>query len=187
MGSAGGALASEVCQNFKLGSGLSSSSSSSSNSGNSTRRSGESRHIYIDENDLNDTIKKIWRIEIPAVNNTSDSEAINFVGKLLTGIKIAHDGLLFETNSNKYFICQTYPIQFKKCYSYDDAINEIKSYWQINKNAIHNKYGQCICDKITIRKIKNIVEKLPNYYDLFTYNCQHFCTKILRSIGIYEI
>ena len=187
MGSVGGALASGVCQTFNAGSGMSSSSSSSSGSSNSTYRSGESKDINIDENDLNDTIKKISRIEIPAVNNSSDSEALNFLGKLFTGSKFAHDGLLIETHSDKYFICQTYPIQFKKCSSYRDAINEIKSYWKINKNAIHNERGQYIYDNINIREIKNIVSNLPNYYDVFTYNCQHFCTRILRRIGIYEI
>ena len=187
MGNEGGAIASGVCQTFNVGSGMSSSSSSSSGSSNSTHRSGESKDINIDEKDLNDNIKKIWRIEIPAVNNTSDSEALNVLGKLFIGSKFTHDGLLIQTNSDKYFICQTYPIQFKKCSSYYDAIDEIKSYWQINKNAIHNEHGQCIYDNITIKEIKNIVCNLPNYYDLFTYNCQHFCTRILKSIGIYEI
>lgn len=187
MGSLGGELASSVCQTFKVGGLSSSSSSSSSNSSNSVRRSGEEKDINIDENDLNDTIKMISRIEIPASNDNNAQTNYNILGQLFTGSKFTHDGLLIETNSNKYFICQTYPIQFKKCNSKEDAIEEIKSYWQINNNAIHNQNGQFVYDYITIKKIKNIVNNLPNYYDLFTYNCQHFCTKILRSIGIYEI
>ena len=99
----------------------------------------------------------------------------------------AHDGLLIENNSNKYFVCQTYPIQFKKCSSYEDAIDSIKSYWNINKNAVHNAKGQYLNDYITINEIKAIVEQLPNYYDLFIYNCQHFCSRILKSLGIHEI
>ena len=189
MGIIGGEIASEVCQTFKLGSGLSSSSSSSSSSDscNSIHRSGESKDINIDENDLNDTIKMIWRIEIPAVKNTSDSETLNFFGQLLTGSKFVHDGLLIVTNSGKYYIWQKYPIQFKKCSSYGDAIDEIKSYWKINNNAIHNEYGQTIYDNITINTIKNIIDELPNYYDLFTYNCRHFCSRILRKIDIFGI
>ena len=181
MGIIGGAIASGACQTFNLGSGLSSSSSSSSSSDscNSTHRSGEAKNINIDDNDLNDIIKMIWRIEIPAVNDNSNGQTLNFLGQLLTGSKFSHDGLLIETNSGKYFICQTYPIQFKKCSCFNDAIDEIKSYWKINQNGIHNRYGQCIYDNITNNTIKNIVDKLPNYYDLFTYNCQHFCTRIL--------
>ncbi len=187
MGIVGGAIASSVCQSVKISGLSSSSSSSSSNSSNSAHRKGERKDIDIDENDLNDTIKKISRIEIPANNDNNAQKDLNFLGKLFVGSKFTHDGLLIETNSNKYFICQTYPIQFKKCNNYKDAIEEIKSYWQINNNAIHNQNGQYVYDNITIKKIKNIVENLPNYYDLFTYNCQHFCTKILRRIGIYSI
>ena len=187
MGSLGGELASSVCQSVKI-SGLSSpSSSSSSNSSNSVHRAEEGKDINIDENDLNDTVKMISRIEIPANNDNNAQTNCNILGKLFFGSKFTHDGLLIETNSNKYFICQTYPIQFKKCNNYDDAIGEIKSYWKINNDAIYNIYWQYVYDNITIKKIKNIVENLPNYYDLFTYNCQHFCTKILRSIGIYSI
>ena len=187
MGIVGGAIASSACQTFNI-SGLSlSSSSSSSNSSDSVHISGKGKDIVIDENDLNDTINKIVRIEIPAENNNYAQKGYNFLGKLFVGSKFTHDGLLIETNSNKYFICQTYPIQFKKCNNYKDAIEEIKSYWQINNNAIYNIYFQYVYDNITIKKIKNIVEKLPNFYDLFTYNCQHFCTKILRRIGIYSI
>jgi len=187
MGCVGGAIASVVCQTLKLGNGLSSSSSSSSDSVNSTHRSEESKDISIEDNDLNDSIKSIWRIEIPATNERSGSETLNILGKVFTGSKFTHDGLLIMTKSDKYFVCQTYPIQFKKCSSFDDAVGKIKSRWSINKNAIHNQYGQEIYDNITISKIKNIVENLPNYYDLFTYNCQHFCTKILRRLGVYGI
>ena len=187
MGCLGGKLVSSVCKAVKVSGLSSSSSSSSSNSSNSAHRKGERKDIDIDENDLNDTIKMISRIEIPAENNKYAQKGFNFFGKLFVGSKFTHDGLLIETNSNKYFICQTYPIQFKKCNNYKDAIEEIKSYWQINNNAIHNQNGQYVYDNITIKKIKNIVENLPNYYDLFTYNCQHFCTKILRRIGIYSI
>ena len=187
MGIVGGSIASGVCQTFKLGNGLSSSSSSSSNSINSTHQSGKSKDISIEYNDLNDSIKSIWRIGIPATNERSGSETLNFLGKVFTGSKFTHDGLLIMTKSYKYFVCQTYPIQFKKCSSYDDAIEKIKSRWSINKNGIHNQYGQEIYDNITISKIKNIVENLPNYYDLFTYNCQDFCTTILRRLGVYGI
>ena len=187
MGNLGGEIASSVCQVVKVKGLSSSSSSSSSNLSNLTHRSGETKYINIDENDLNDTIKIISRIEIPASNDNNTQTNYNILGQLFVGSKFTHDGLLIETNSNKYFICQTYPIQFKKCNNYDDAIGEIKSYWKINNDAIYNIYWQYVYDNITIKKIKNIVENLPNYYDLFTYNCQHFCTKILRRIGIYSI
>ena len=96
MGIVGGAIASGVCQSLQIGNGLSSSSSSSSssNSVNSTHRSGEDKRIDIDENDLNDSIKSIWRIEIPAVNDRSGSDLLNVFGKIFTGCKFAHDGLL---------------------------------------------------------------------------------------------
>jgi len=185
MGIIGGYIASSVCQSVKI-SGLSSASpKSSSNSINSAHRKGERKDIDIDENDLNDTIKKISRIEIPANNDNDTQKHNDVIALMFVGSKFTHDGLLIETNSNKYFICQTYPIQFKKCNNYDDAIEKIKSCWGINNDAIYNIYGQYVYDNITIKKIKNIVENLPNYYDLFTYNCQHFCTKILRSLGIY--
>jgi hypothetical protein len=33
--------------------------------------------------------------------------------------------------------------------------------------------------------LKEIVENLPNKYDLFTYNCQHFCSKIKEILGCF--
>ena len=46
----------------------------------------------------------ISRIEIPANNDNNAQTNCNILGKLFVGSKFTHDGLLIETNSNKYFI-----------------------------------------------------------------------------------
>ena len=58
-----------------------------------------------------------------------NNELFNAVGQLLTGSKFVHEGLLIKTKEKKYYVCQTYPIELKKCNDYDDAIESIKSYW----------------------------------------------------------
>ena len=187
MGTVGGAVSSSVCRSFNINSGFSSSSSSSSsNSSNSVYRSGEDKNINVDKEELYDIIEYIYRVESPSTNSEDYNALFNAFGKILTGSKFVHEGLLIKTNANKYYVCQTYPIQLKKCSDYDDVIYEIKSYWQINKNAkiTNTKYVNLNYETIYINDIKKVVDSLPNYYDLFLYNCQHFCSRVLSGLGL---
>ena len=59
-----------------------------------------------------------------------------------------HEALLFTTSTGRYWICQTYPIQFKGFDNEDDAIKEIKKKWAINKDAKFVDNCQHFCDKI---------------------------------------
>ena len=39
---------------------------------------------------------------------------------------------MIRAGYGKCYVCQTYPIQLKKCKDEDDAIDEINKYWTIN-------------------------------------------------------
>ena len=199
MGAVGAYTASEVSKKFNVTSG---SSSSSSNSSNNAHRKGEGKNIQkLSEKELKETIDYIERVQIPSTDKNTQ-QIRNFFGKILTGSKFLHEGLLIKTEGfysekllfflkkNKfyshYYVCQTYPIELKKFDNYDEAIQEIKKYWPINKDS--KKQNAIKVDlkgkNISIEDIKKVVENLPDEYDLFTNNCQHFCQKVLKGIGL---
>ena len=39
-------------------------------------------------------------------------------------------------------------------------------------------------EKFCLSCVKEELEKLPDEYDLFNYNCQHFCSKILEKFRL---
>jgi hypothetical protein len=179
MGMIGGHIAGSVCQTFNITSGSSSSSSSS----NKTERSGEGKEIgSFTKEELEDKIKYIHSIKVPSSNNKGLSEIGNVFGVLLTGSEFAHEGLIIETKGNKYYVCQTYPIEFKKVDNYDKGKERIKYYWKINKNAEDVKeYTFGVSSTFTIEEVKTAIENMMDYYNVFTYNCQHFCKIIIKK------
>ena len=183
MGNVGGHIASKASQTFNITSG----SSSASNVTNETHREGEPKKIWLEEGDKKDLILYIEKVEVPATDSGFGNTLLNIGGTILTGNKFVHEGLIIRTNKNKYYVCQTYPITLRKCRDYNDAIESIKQFWQINKDA----------KKLTIKQIylkgnfcmscvKEIIDNFPNKYDLFEYNCQHFCSNILQKFEAIE-
>ena len=121
MGTVGGSIASSATHAFNITSG----SSSSSNSSNDAHREGEGKVIDIDEDDKYDLISYITSVEVPATNSGAGNTFLNIGGKLLTGSKFVHEGLIIYAGLHKTYVCQTYPIELKKCNDYDDAIESI--------------------------------------------------------------
>ena len=189
MGAVGGSIASEVTKTLNIASG-SSGSSTSSNSSNDAHRKGEGKNINIIEEDKNIEIHCVYSVEIPATNSGVGNSILNFGGKIFTGSKFVHQGLIFITYQNDYYVCQTYPIQLIKCNDYDDALDKIKKYWKINKdvkkeNLKVTRYAKS--EIFCLSCVKEELEKLPDEYDLFNYNCQHFCSKILEKFRLKNL
>ena len=189
MGAVGGSIASEVTKTLNIASG-SSGSSTSSNSSNDAHRNGEGKKINIIEEDKNTEINCVFSVEIPATNSGVGNSFLNFGGKILTGSKFVHQGLIFHIYINKFYVCQTYPIQLIKCDDYNDALDKIKKYWKINKDVKNENLkvtrygkGEIFC----LSCVKEELEKLPDEYDLFNNNCQHFCSKILEKFNLKKL
>ena len=188
MGAVGGSVASKVTKTLNIASG-SSGSSTSSNSSNDAHRKGEGKNINIIEEDKNIEIQYVYSVEIPATNSGVENIILNFGGKIFTGSKFVHQGLIFITYQNDYYVCQTYPIQLIKCNDYNDALDKIKKYWKINKDVKNENLEKTVYapdEKFCLSCVKEELEKLPDEYDLFNYNCQHFCSKILEKFRLKE-
>ena len=186
MGAVGGSIASEVTKTLNIVSG-SSGSSTSSNSSNDAHRKGEGKNINIIEEDKNIEICGVESVEIPATNSGVGNFFLNFGGKIFTGSKFVHQGLIFRIHGGDYYVCQTYPIQLIKCNDYDDARDKIKNYWKINKDVKNKNLKITVYapdEKFCLSCVKEELEKLPDEYDLFNYNCQHFCSKILEKFRL---
>ena len=183
MGAVGGKVASKVTKTL----GVASGSSTSSNSSNDAHRKGEGKNINIIEEDKNIEIQYVYSVEIPATNSGVENIILNFGGKIFTGSKFVHQGLIFITYQNDYYVCQTYPIQLIKCNDYNDALDKIKKYWKINKDVKNENLEKTVYapdEKFCLSCVKEELEKLPDEYDLFNYNCQHFCSKILKKFRL---
>jgi hypothetical protein len=156
----------------------------SSESSNNAYKEGEDKDIDV-LYDCDD-YKKIIKMEVigvPAVNSQLGSAFLNLAFQSYFGSAFMHEALLFTTSTGRYWICQTYPIQFKGFDNEDDAINEIKKKWAINKDAkFVERYELSLEKDICLTCIEHIVDSMPNYYELSSYNCQHFCAKIIEQI-----
>ena len=189
MGAVGGNVASKVTKTLNIASG-SSGSSTSSNSSNDAHRKGEGKNINIIEEDKNIEIQYVYSVEIPATNSGVGNFFLNIGGKIFTGSKFVHQGLIFLTCVGDYYVCQTYPIQLIKCNDYNDALDKIKKYWKINKDVKNENLEKTVYapdEKFCLSCVKEELEKLPDEYDLFNYNCQHFCSKILKKFRLKKL
>ena len=186
MGAVGGSIASEVTKTLNIASG-SSGSSTSSNSSNDAHRKGEGKNINIIEEDKNIQILRVYSVEVPATNSGVGNKFLNIGGKIFTGSKFVHQGLIFLTRCGQLYVCQTYPIQLIKCDGYNDALDKIKKYWKINKDVENENLEKTVYrpeENFCLSRVKEELEKLPDEYDLFNYNCQHFCSKILKKFRL---
>ena len=189
MGAVGGSIASEVTKTLNIASG-SSGSSTSSNSSNNAHRKGEGKNINIIEEDKNIQIYRVYSVEVPATNSGVGNKILNIGGKIFTGSKFVHQGLIFLTWGGDYYVCQTYPIQLIKCNDSDDAKDKIKKCWIINKDVKNEnlEITRYACDEeFCLSCVKEELEKLPDEYDLFNNNCQHFCSKILKKFRLKKL
>ena len=184
MGAVGGKVASKVTKKL----GVASGSSTSSNSSNDAHRKGEGKNINIIEKDKNIKIQYVYSVEIPATNSGVGNTILNIGGKIFTGSKFVHQGLIFITEGRNYYVCQTYPIQLIKCDDYNDALDKIKKCWTINKDVKKLEVTRYDSYEIfCLSCVKEELEKLPDEYDLFNYNCQHFCSKILEKYRLKKL
>ena len=189
MGAVGGSIASEVTKTLNIAS-WSSGSSTSSNSSNDAHLKGEGKNINIIEEDKNIQIYRVYSVEIPATNSRVGNKILNIGGKIFTGSKFVHQGLIFLTWGGDYYVCQTYPIQLIKCNDSDDAKDKIKKCWIINKDVKNEnlEITRYACDEeFCLSCVKEELEKLPDEYDLFNNNCQHFCSKILKKFRLTKL
>ena len=183
MGSVGGSVAAGVTKTLNITSG----SSSSSNSLRDACREGEDKQISISEEDKNILIDYVESVEVPATNSGATNILLNAGGKLFTGSKFVHQGLIFGVCSGDYYVCQTYPIQLVKCNDYNDALDKIKNNWAINKDVKNENLITTLYvsnDKFCLSCVKEVLENFPNKYNLFDYNCQHFCSNIIKKFRL---
>ena len=132
--------------------------------------------------ELEDKINDILRIRIPFFDNSflKTISALAF----LSGNGPYHEGLLFFTANKNFYIAQSYPISFVKVFDYYQGISDIISFNRLNNNSKEYNIPEIYFpkDNVTILDIVNIIEKLPNKYNLFNNNCQNFCDNILKSL-----
>ena len=165
----------------------SSRSSNSSNSSNliSLAHSGHQQNIddFSKEESL-ESLKTVHRIRVPFFNNKTIQTLANIT--YITGNGPFHEGLIFETKNENYYIAQTYPVTFIMVSSFDEGIKEIVSFCQFNAASnqyeIYNSYYPKYL--VTVNDIKDLVKNMPNEYNILNENCQKFCQKIILFYAI---
>ena len=151
----------------------------------------ENAQLNIDKlskEDLEDKVKEIQRIRIPFFDNAPLQILSNVV--YVTGNSPHHEGLILKTEKGNFYVAQTYPITFEKVSSYDDAIDRITYFCNLNKFSKNNKIRDVWVPerkKFSINAIKLFIETLPNKYDLIQENCQFFCKEILEAFPLKKI
>ena len=164
-----------------------SSNSNSSNSSNIQSLAHSGLAVNIDElsqEESSDRLKTVHRIRVPFFDNPTIQTLANLT--YITGSGPFHEGLIFETSNGTYYIAQTYPITFIMVNSLLDAVKEIASFCQFNPSSnryeIYNSYSPTTI--ITVSDITDIVQTMPNEYNILSENCQKFCQKIIASLNL---
>ena len=168
----------------------SSRSSNSSNSSNliSLAHSGHQQNIddFSKEESL-ESLKTVHRIRVPFFNNKTIQTLANIT--YITGNGPFHEGLIFETKNENYYIAQTYPVTFIMVSSFDEGIKEIVSFCQFNplshQYKITNSYYPTTL--VTVSDIAAIVKTMPNEYNILGENCQKFCQKIVNGLELKQV
>ena len=132
--------------------------------------------------ELNEQINDILRIRIPFFENTFLKALSSFT--FLSGNGPYHEGLMFFTTNKKFYIAQSYPITFIKVYDFYAGISEIISYNNINNDARKYYISEIYSpqEPITLHDVLQIINTLPNKYNLLNDNCQNFCNNILEVL-----
>ena len=138
--------------------------------------------------ELEDKIKEIQRIRIPFFDNAPLQILSNVV--YVTGNSPHHEGLIFKTEKGKIYVAQTYPITFIKVNSYNEAIDKITYFCNLNKYSKNNKIRDVWVPErknFSVNAMKLFIETLPNKYDLIQENCQFFCKEILEAFPLKKL
>ena len=132
--------------------------------------------------ELEDEINDILRIRIPFFNNDILKTISAFT--FLSGNGPYHEGLMFFTTNKNFYIAQSYPITFIKVYDFYAGISEIISFNNLNSGSKKYNIPEIYMpqQKITLFNILNIINNIPNSYNLLNDNCQDFCNNILESL-----
>lgn len=133
--------------------------------------------------ELEDEINDILRIRIPFFENDILKTISAFT--FLSGNGPYHEGLMFFTTNKNFYIAQSYPITFVKVYDFHKGISEIVSFNNINKKAKKYSISEIYCpqEPITLYDVLNIINNLPNKYNLLNENCQDFCNNVLEILN----
>ena len=141
------------------------------------------KRIYkFSREELEDEINDILVIRIPFFENSILKTLSSFT--FLSGNGPYHEGLMFFTTNKNFYIAQSYPITFIKVYDFYAGISEIISFNNLNSNSKKYSIPEIYMpqQKITLFNILNIINNLPNKYDLLIENCQNFCNNILETL-----
>ena len=139
-------------------------------------------HNFTNE-ELEDQVNDILRIRIPFFENSILKTLSAFT--FLSGNGPYHEGLMFFTTNKNFYIAQSYPITFVKVYDFHKGISEIVSFNNINKKAKKYSISEIYCpqEPITLYEVLNIINNLPNKYNLLNENCQDFCNNVLEILN----
>ena len=141
------------------------------------------KRIYkFSREELEDEINDILVIRIPFFENSILKTLSSFT--FLSGNGPYHEGLIFFTTNKNFYIAQSYPITFIKVYDFYAGISEIISFNNLNSNSKKYSIPEIYMpqQKITLFNVLNIINNLPNKYDLLIENCQNFCNNILETL-----
>ena len=132
--------------------------------------------------ELDDEINDILRIRIPFFENDILKTLSAFT--FLSGNGPYHEGLMFFTTNKNFYIAQSYPITFIKVYDFFAGISEIISFNNLNSSSKKYNIPEAYMpqQRITLFNILNIINNMPNSYNLLNDNCQNFCNNIIETL-----
>ena len=129
-----------------------------------------------------DEISIIFRIRIPFF----DSSPLQTISNIsyITGNGPYHEGLIFLSKAYNFYLAQSYPITFVKVKNFTQGISDIISFNNFNNNSHSYKIPEIFYPTlpITIIDIYEIINKLPNQYNILTENCQNFVNNIIEAL-----
>ena len=146
-------------------------------------KNGKKKNIHnFTQEDLQDQVNDILRIRIPFFENGILKTLSAFT--FLSGNGPYHEGLLFFTTNKNFYVAQSYPITFIKVFDFFSGISEIISFNNINKDSKKYTIPEIYSpqDSITLYDVLQIINSLPNKYNLINDNCQDFCNNILDTL-----
>ena len=141
------------------------------------------KRIYkFSREELEDEINDILVIRIPFFENNILKTLSSFT--FLSGNGPYHEGLMFFTTNKNFYIAQSYPITFIKVYDFYAGISEIISFNNLNSGSKKYNIPEIYMpqQRITLFNVLNIINNIPNSYNLLNDNCQDFCNNILESL-----
>ena len=133
--------------------------------------------------ELCDIVSIILRVRVPFSNNRPLQSLFSL--SLLTGNGPYHEGLIILTQRRNIYVTQIYPITFIKVMNINEAIYQIMSYnaFNLNKKKYYISDIYTPHQPIIVMDIYYTVRRYPNKYNMFTDNCQRFCSDIIIKLA----